>query len=609
MTLMLRLCGFAVLAATMLAIAACDMGGRRNRDLPDEPTPGAAIPRDTVLVDTVGSQTLIGSANPVHVRGYGLVVGLGENGGSDCPTIIRDHLLDVLSRQQSARGPSRRRTSISPQRLIDSLDTAVVVVHGLAPAGAPRGARFDLQLESLGTQTRSLQGGLLLPCELRRFEASAVGKELVTGPAAAVARGMVFTQPSLAGGVAQPTQRRGYVLGGAYSVESRTVRLLLQDPSYWLARKIEQRLNERFSQNPPTAEAASKGFLTLATPPRYADRPAQFIELATHVFLENTPELIDHKLAELSQQLNEPESTLHHVSLVWEGMGRSVAPKLQPLYSHENQMVRYYAARAGLRLLDVNALEPIARIAGDRDHPRRLDAIFELGNCEFQQAAHYLTELLNDNDDQVRILAYEAILHHQAPAVQTIVFRSSLDPGLVNVALDIVDSNGSAMIYARRTLEPRIAIFGRLTPMKMPLFYNHPDDLVTLNALDARGEVSVLWRTRLGRQVSDPIKIPPRVAELVRVLAESPLEQQDGKPRGIGLDYGRVIEVLDSLCSSGVIPAQLVLQGAPTIDLLGPMETPDRPEGEDAPPLLERREPPDGDTPPDDSLDDWRRPE
>lgn len=603
-----RLCGFASLAATLLVCAACESGGRRNRDLPPEPTPGAAVPRDAVLTDTVGVQTLVGSSAPLHVRGYGLVVGLGEDGGSDCPSLIRDHLLDVLARQHSARGPSRKRSSYSPRKLIDSLDSAAVVIHGLVPAGARRGAPFDLQIEALGTQTRSLRGGLLLPCELRRFEATAVGKELVTGSAAALAHGLVFTQPALSD-AEPPSRRHGFILGGGFTAANRSQRLLLQEPSYWMARKIERRLNERFSQNPPTSDAVSKGYLTLVTPPRYAEHPALFTELATHVFLENTPAMIDRKLTELSKHLDGPETTLHHVSLVWEGMGRGVVPRIQPLYAHADRLVCYYSARAGLRLSDANALSGMMQIARSPDHPRRLDAIFELGRRQYPQAACCLAELLSDNDDQIRILAYHAILNHRHPAIRTTRLASALDPAQVSLTLDVVDSVGPPMIYVRRTLEPRIAVFGRLTPMTIPLFYDHPEGLVTLNAIDERGEVSVLWRTRFGRLVSNPLKIPPRVAELVRVLAASPLETLDGRPHGVGLGYGQVVETLDALCSSGVIRARLVLQGAPLDDLLGPARRPERLEGDDAPPLFEEREGSDSDAPTEESTTDWQRTE
>ena len=161
--------------------------------MPPEPKPGPAALRDTVLGETIGAHTLLGAGAPTRLRGFGLVLGLGEDGGSDCPSTIREYLLDYLTREFTARSSADRRPRFSPERMIDSLDTAVVAVHGLVPAGSPRGTRFDLQLEVVGTQARSLEGGMLLLCELRRFDVAAAGKGLVTGRPLARASGLVFT--------------------------------------------------------------------------------------------------------------------------------------------------------------------------------------------------------------------------------------------------------------------------------------------------------------------------------------------------------------------------------------------------------------------------------
>ncbi|MFQ5807693.1 MAG: flagellar basal body P-ring protein FlgI [Phycisphaerae bacterium] len=583
-----------ILGIALLVSNGCLDGGgwRRSRGLPPEPTPQPASGRDTVLADTIGSQTLIGAGDPLRLRGFGVVVGLGENGGSDCPSTIREYLLDYLAKEFAPRGPGDRRPNFSPARLIDSLDTAVVAVHGLVPAGAPRGARFDLQVEAIGTQTRSLEGGVLLPSELRRFDVAAAGKGLVTGRVLARGRGVVFTNPFKGTGQnpIRQSPRRGYVLGGGWTLEDRTIRLLLQDPSYWMARRIERRLNERFGQSPLTAKAMSKGYLTLTTPPQFAEHPRRFTELATHLYLDNTPGQVERKLLELSKQLDSPDRKLHHISLVWEGMGRTVIPHIQPLYTHANTTVRFYAARAGLRLKDVTALPVMAQFAASPDDPHRLLAVRELGRCEYPQAARQLATLLDSADQEVRIAAYEALLNHKHPSIETHRFPSALDSTQVNLTLDVVETNAKPLIYVRRTLEPRIAVFGRRTPVSLPLFYNHPDDRVTLNALEEHGDVAILYRTRSGRLAAEPLKVPARVAELVRALADVPLEDDTGELRGIGLGYAQVLEVLNALCASRTIPARLVMQRATITDLLGPAELPERPEGDEVPPLLEARQ-------------------
>jgi hypothetical protein len=582
-----------LLGIALLVCGGCADGGRwgRSRKLPPEPTPQPASERDTILADTVGAQTLLGAAEPLRLRGFGVVIGLGDNGGSDCPSTIREYLLDYLARESAPRGASGRRPRFSPQRLIDSLDTAVVAVYGLVPAGAPRGSRFDLQVAAIGTQTRSLEGGVLLPCELKRFDVSAAGKGLVGGRTLGRARGLVFTNPFKGTDDSPTTQsaRQGYVLGGGKTLEDRPVRLLMEEPSYWMARKIERRLNERFGQSPPIAEAMGRGYLMLTTPPSYAERPERFIELATHLCLENTPPYVERKLIELSQQLDGTDRRLNHVSLVWEGMGRTVIPHIQPLYANADGTIRFHAARAGLRLKDVTALSVMGEIAATTGDAHSLPAARELGQCGFRQAARYLIPLLDSDDLELRVAAYEGLLRHKHPAVQTQRFASVLDATQVNLMLDVVESNGKPLLYVRRTLEPRIAVFGHRTPMSLPLFYNHPDDRVTLNASEQQGDVAVLCRSRSGRFMSEPLMVPARVVDLVRALADLPVADRDEQIHGIGLGYAQVVEVLDALCEAGTIPARLVMERASISDLLGPAELPERPESDEVPLLLEEQ--------------------
>lgn len=562
------------------ALAGCADGNwGSKRDIPPEPPPKPRPAADNVLADTVGAYTLVGMGQPERLRGFGIVIGLGENGGSDCPTTIREYLLDYLAREMAPRDSAPFRPKYSAREMLDSLDTAVVAIHGLVPVGAPQGTRFDLQVEAVGTQTRSLAGGVLIPCELKRFDVAAEGKGLVSGRTLARARGLVFTSAEKpdAGPQDPHAQRRGYVLGGGKTLTDRNVRLMLQEPSYWTARKIERRINERFGQNPPVANAMSQGYLTLTTPPEFQDNPQRFLDLVTHLYLEITPARIEQKLQLLSRELDGSDETLNHVALVWEGLGRTVIPHIQALYEHASPAVRYYAARTGVRLKDVNALAPLARIAADPAHHCRLLATSDLGATDMPLAARRLAELLDDADNAVRIAAYEGLLNHPHPSVESRRFLSALDPTQINLTLDIVDSKAPPLIYVRRSLDPRIAVFGRDTSITLPLFYSHPRDLVTLNALEHQTEITLLWRSQSGAPGSEPLLLPPRVVELLDALGRPPnMSRRDKSPGGIGLNYARIVDLLQTLCEHGSIPAGLVLEEAPLADLLAPPERRER---------------------------------
>jgi hypothetical protein len=229
------------------------------------------------------------------------------------------------------------------------------------------------------------------------------------------------------------------VLGGARTLEERPVRILLEQPSYTTARQIERRINERFGHSPSPARADSAAAVTLRTPPAYADRAARFLELTMHLLRQNAPDYVERKLRELASEIAPPTTErLEHLSLIWEAVGKGVLPHIQPLYAHESPVVAYYAARAGLRLADATALPVVARFAEDEKSALRVMAIQELGECSLALAAPRLEPLLDSDDQAARVAAYEGLLRHRHPAVQTLRFPCAFDQRLPALTLDLV---------------------------------------------------------------------------------------------------------------------------------------------------------------------------
>lgn len=556
-------------------------------------------PVEELLADTIGAKCLLSNAEGMHVRGFSLVVGLGENGSSECPTVVREYLIDQLSRQMEAIRSDRRRPRFSPAEMIDSLDSAVVEVTGAIPGGAPRGTRFDLRVTALpGTETRSLEGGVLLPCELKLFDVSTGGEGLVAGRAVARGRGAVFTNPFVAQDTNPGDLRTGVVLGGGQSLDHRNLRLLMNEPSYAEARLIERRLNQRFGSRPRAAEAMSRGYVVLTTPAQFADRPLEFSQLVTHVYVPSHPSFYERRLRDLEQYVSEPGALHTRASLLWEGMGRVAVPHLQPLYQHSIPAVRYAAARAGLRLDDPTAAPALISIALDASHANRLDALRELARAE-RIEADSLLPLLDDSDLAVRVAAYETLRAHRHPAVQSRRIPLAMDPSQINLTLDLVRSQGEPFLYVRRSGEPRLAIFGPRIPITVPVFYSHPDEHVILSADNPGDELTVLSRTReflRGRA----IQAPPRVDALVTLLAHPPDLDSASPSGGLGLAYAQVVQVLAALIEDGPVSAKLVLEDE---SLPTPLTEPQpvRPEFDE--PADDLEAPPAGDRP-ESSLDD-----
>lgn len=580
-----KLLGPAVALAALMS-SGCADGWKwnpfaRHKKPPPEPVPRKAPPSDPVLLGTIGQYTWLSGAETLRLRGFGLVVGLGDQGSADCPTSVRQYLIDYFARQAAAEDESSR-PRISPPRLIDSLDTAAVELIADIPPGAPAGTPLDIKVSALDAQTHSLEGGVLLASELKIFKQSPGG--VIAGRPLARASGPVFTNPFTAAGDAAADARHGFVLGGGRTLEDRNVRMLLEQPSYSLARRIEQRINERFGQRPKASEAMSRGYLELYTPPAWTENPNHFLDLVTHLYLDGSPNTLEARLRELAERVDgSPPERLEHISLVWEANGRKALADIQRFYEHADPAVRYYAARAGLRLGDAAALPVLTRNASHPDSPFKVLAVREIGAAGVHGSTDALVRLLSAADTQVRVTAYEELVDRPTAAIRSERFRNPINPALVNFTLDLVRSDGEPLIYVRRTGEPRIAIFGPTMPIATPLFYDHPQQWVTLNTSDARGEITVLSRSRGNGRFNAPFHVPARVADLVRALANTPRGRARQREHGLGLPYSLVVQVLDALHRQHLIAANVVVEQRSLSELLGPTPRRERPEA-DAPP-------------------------
>lgn len=123
-------------AGALLAALVC--AGCEGRKPPPEPRAQPRGPRDPVVADTVGDVTLLEGGGPAEVRGFGVVIGLGDQGSSDCPTALREYLVEYLNKEFLEPGPGRPKPGYTAGKLLDSLDTAVVQLDARVPPGRGR---------------------------------------------------------------------------------------------------------------------------------------------------------------------------------------------------------------------------------------------------------------------------------------------------------------------------------------------------------------------------------------------------------------------------------------------------------------------------------------
>lgn len=527
--------------------------------------------------DTIGAYTYYEGLAPMRVRGYGLVVGLGKNGSSDCPKPIYDRLVQSMYKQHRFGSSGVVGVKdVTPEAMINDVDTAVVVVYGDIPPAAVEGSRFDVTVMALpGTQTKSVRGGRLFTADLEMYRVVAPDVS-ISGRILARAAGPVFINPfsdDQSATKANPLQ--GTILGGGTVLMDRRVRLVLTEPSYQRARQIQERINAQFPGGAKVADAQSPSFIQLHVPPTFQSDTGHFLTLLRSLYLSRDPSFEASRARALAEEIVQPDAPHAGIASCFEGLGRKALPSLTELYTHPKDYVSFHAAAAGLRLGDHIAGDVMAAQAADPKSPFRFQAIRGLGEAtDIGATAVALRRLLADKDPRVQVSAYEALIRRHDPAIDSRLIGGD------NFALDVITASPSNFVYVKRSGERHIAMFGddlRCTP---PALYRSPDGGLTLNAR-AGDEQFTAIRTVLAHDVSSPpLPVPFALPQLVTLLGSDPGVAPNGTVLGLGLDYGAIVHAIYRLCQTHAIDAQFVLEQPNAAELFGPGRPQGRPESE-----------------------------
>jgi len=528
--------------------------------------PGPASARtDKIIIPpgvagTVAQYADLVDSDEMLVRGYGVVIGLGNAGSSEIPEEIRRYLVREML-QQGLGSHLSGTASLQPAKLLADKDTAAVLVGGWIPAGAPAGTRFDLHVTALPrSQTLSLDGGVLMETKLRLAlgsAASALGKARTW----AVGSGILFVNPFI--DATDPAEhaklRSGRIPGGGIVTRTRAPRLEIRQGGYQMAVLIRERINQRFGNGNHVAQAKSNSMIQIRIPPAYRDEYRHFLDLIMHVYLQGGPAEEEQHAKQLAKAILLPTARHEDISLVWEAMGRRILPVIRPLYASAHPAAAFHAARAGLRLEDPLAVEPMIRIAQQANSPLQMAAIEALGRARWSlRAIPPLRRMLSDPNELVRVAAYEALLAHGSTSnIERLAISN-------NFILDIVDSQRHYAIYATQTGPPKIVMFGKKIPIRRPMFYSSPNELVTIHAT-ADKQVMVFRKIPRTGQMSDTLRLDPQASELIRRLGSEPEPDENGRIDGLALTYSQIVGVLRDLCEAKHIPADFVLQKPPTL--------------------------------------------
>ena len=546
-----------VLAAILSTLAiGCDAWLNPDGDNADAGRPSHDTPLD--VAGTVGQFSRVHDGGYMPVKGYGLMIRLGRNGSGEVPPYLREYLIKELLRNgigQYTMGTGE----LSPSRILSDLDTAVVVVRGVIPPRSLRGDRFDVIVTAhSATGTQSLDGGFLMPTDLR-LDLGTEGDPAAGSKVWAVAAGAVMLNPFSDSD--EPSQamllRQGRVVGGGKLSRHRRISLMMIHPDYQLADLIQRRINSRFPSNTRVANAKSREVVELVVPARYHDDPLLFLQLARHLPLNSSPGLWEARARRIVEEMAKTDVNHESLALVLEAQGAKVISIIQPLYESDVEAAAFFGARAGMRLGDSSADASVLAFAQNSNTFFQIPAIDAIGRHRgMPRADMALRELLDDDNNLVRIAAYEALRRRGSLAVIEIDIDGQFH-------LDIVRSNENNMIYATQSEEPRIVMFGVDLQVNNPMFFNAPDNLVTINANDGAEELT-LWRTipRTGG-ISDKFRIPFDVTSLIETLGSRAEYGAGGEISGLGLTYGQVVGILYRLCEQDDIDATFALQPLP----------------------------------------------
>lgn len=561
---------------------------------------------------------LLGYA-PTLVQGYGLVVGLDGTGSNDTPVSVRGII-------EAEAGKMQRDSSISSnddmniQQLLDSLDTAVVLVEATIPPGSPRGSTFDVRVAALpSTNTTSLVGGRLWTTRLSE------GLMDPTGPQSQViakAHGDIFINPfaqrkratrsfytnaassdnsdngdssdaasatkvvvdnkDLSSGQINNNiddsrhvdveRRIGRILEGGVTIEDVGLILQLRYPSHSRSRAITNSINTRFrrehNQSRDTASPIPKQAderIIITVPPSWSEKTDEFVEILMHT--QVYPSNIEMRANRLAQWLQNNPIDAPSITWCWVALGTAALPTIQEMYFYNESIPRLAALKAGALLGDPLVVGHLAEIASDKESALRVDAINLIGKAGRNiRASTLLRNLLNDVSSEIRLAALDALMELNDPLVMRVPMGRFTEFELYSVP------SNYPMIYVTQQKKQRIVVFGRDLEIKRPSLASTWDERFIVigekpteisddnnNTDDSEAKAPVRLYYREERSLREFILKPsPNLVEFIKVLGGDKTVYEE--TTGLGLSYGEAIGALYAMQDQGAIDAPLVLE-------------------------------------------------
>ncbi len=463
----------AVVLATVVGASLLFVGGRR---FPVRPVAAADESYDTEInTPLVGDYTNFAGLSPVLLEGVGLVVGLSGTGGDPAPSMYRTALLEDM----------RKRNVRNPNTILQSPDTALVIVRAYLPPLMKVGEQLDVEIILPDSaEATSLAGGWLLETSLTE-QAFVPGRGVLKGHPFAKAHGAV-----LVSGIGRelkkddPLMRRGRILGGAKVLKERELSIYLRNDfrsvrnSTRIADAIGRRFHhfDKFGIKKPMAEAKTDQKIVLLVHPRYKDNYPRYLQVIRSIAFRETKVSERVRLQKLHDELMTAE-TADKAALQLEAIGKEAIPVLEAGLKSKLAEVRFHSAVA-LAYLESSAGLPALVESARKERSFRVFAYAAMSTLDDAQAHLELRDLMSEPLAETRYGAFRALwtLDKQDPFIHGIPMGipkvqegSDEPPKPPQWHLHVLATQGPPMTHCTFRTRPEVVLFGAQQEVIPPL--------------------------------------------------------------------------------------------------------------------------------------------
>ena len=474
---------------------------------------------------------------PVKVEAYGLVTGLRGTGSDPRPGPQRQALMGQMQKQGVD----------SPNRLLASGSTSLVLVRGLLRPGIQKGDHFDLEVRVPSqSDTTSLRGGWLMPVDIQEMQVMS-DTQVHCGKVLGQAQGPLLVDPAAKEKTDRVALCRGIVLGGGVCKDSRNLGLVLKPEKQSIrnASRVEVAVNSRFCTyikgiKTGMAKAKTDQFVELKVHPKYKDNIDRYVEVIRSVPLKESEAEQADRITKLEKRLFDPP-TSSQAALELEGVGKQGADTLRKALKAGDAEVRFYAAESLAYLDETGEADVLARTA--RDLPAfRVFALAALAEMDDISASAALRDLLNVPSAETRYGAFRALwtMNHSDPMVMGENLGGQF-------GYHVLNTSGPPMIHVTKSKRPEIVLFGADQEFSTPLAVEAGNQILITG--NKPGEVIV---SRFAVHEPDQKRfVSTRVDDVIRAVV------------ALGGSYPDVVQALQEARTHGCLAGRFEVDALP----------------------------------------------